>query len=398
MGRFQVLILPIDKVEDHPKADRLSLNHIRGYVAVSNKKEDGSHRYRAGQLVAYVPEGAVIPDSLLKRKGYWDEEKGKGFLSGDKGNVVKAINLRNVLSQGLIFPCQEEMFETVVPEGPHAAGEVFKPTDSLDRATVINSFLQSGDGHKRIVQSGDDVMSFLGIYPRENHFLKVTDNSQIKIMSPVAYEVEDLKKFPDLIKGPVIVTEMLHGILCIIGYNRTLEDPWVVSSGPMTRVGFQLTKEQDNIYTQTAIPIWKEIERYLKEMPGIEEFYLFGVIIGPGIQDLTYGLEQTEFRAIDVTMKFMGATGGSIRQGFVGVRKYELFKWMNIATVPVLSGGEFDMATMKTLVKEPSAIGGGIRKGIVITAEDENPVDGMRPILKLLSDKFLLRNNATDYK
>jgi RNA ligase (TIGR02306 family) len=370
MPKFEVLVLPIDKIEDHPYAERLSLNHIRGFVAISNKV-DGAHRYQKGQLVAYVPEGAIVPISLLKARGYWDEKKEKGFLSGLRGNIVKAINLRGIVSRGLIFP-----------------------TDTIDDF-VKQTYLVSGEGHQRRVQIGDDVSGFLGITKSQNPYLI---NPPLGDIIHISYEVEDLKKFPHLLDNQqVIITELLHGILCIVGYDRRLNEPFFVADG---------TREKDhvinpllnNIYTITARPIWEDIRRYLKEMPAVERFYIFGEIIGPGIQDITYGLESTEFRALDIQMGLMGAGRDSIPFGFVGTRKYDLFRWLNIFSAPILWAGRFDQGVIDQLTDGPSSIGGGLRKGVVITAEDENFIEGKRPILKNISDKYLLRTKGTEFK
>lgn len=359
------MILPIDKVEDHPNADRLSLNHIRGYVAVSNKMDDGSHRYHAGQLVAYVPLNAVVPDSLLIRRGYWNEAKNKGFLGGASGNIVKPINLRGVLSQGLIFPTIQETFDS-----------------------GVLSYIENGAGHKRLVTVGDDVTTFLDITKNETPYISSAFEA-----SSVRYSVEDLKLYPNLLDGQqVIITELLHGILCVVGFDRTRNDPFVVLNGSnQYMVG-------DNIYTQTAKPIWEDIKRYLLQMPAVERFYIFGEIIGPGIQDITYGLENTEFRALDIQMGLMGGGRDSIPFGFLGVRKYELLKWLNISSAPILWGGQFDRNIVMQLTEGPASIGGGLRKGVVITSEDENPIEGKRPILKNISEKYLLRVKGTEYK
>lgn len=372
MARFEVLILPIDKVEDHPNADRLSLNHIRGYVAVSNKKEDGAHRYQTGELVAYVPLNAVVPDSLLKARGYWDDKKGKGFLGGEKGNIARPINLRGVVSQGLIFPTKE-----------------YEP-DSLCNG---HSYLENGDGHKRLVQLGDNVGEFLHIIKHETPFLNVAGRLLPFEDSNVRYSIEDLKMNPHLLDNQqVIITELLHGILCVVGYDRTRDEPFVVLNGSNQYV------IGDNIYTQTAKSIWEEIKRYLVQMPAVERLYIFGEIIGPGIQDITYGLENTEFRALDIQMGLMGGGRDSIPFGFLGVRKYELLKWMNIASAPILWGGKFDRDVINQLTDGPSSLGGGLRKGVVITAEDENHIAGKRPILKNISDKYYLRSKGTEFK
>lgn len=408
MAKFEVLILPIDKVENHPGADRLSLNYIRGYVAVSNKLDDGRHRYRPGQLVAYVPEGSILSAGLLRTKGYWDEPNSKGFLWGEDGNIVKAITLRRVLSQGLIFPTEEEGWVCTGLKNPDDLTDpIYREVREGETPNKVMSFLRNDRGERRWVVSGDNVTAFLGIQKYENFYSneEATDWKPFRTsyddkLQTIHYEIEDLKKFPDLLKGKqVIATEMLHGILCIIGYDRRMDDPFFVAD-PLSDDGLVLDTSDgmNNIYVQTAKPIWEDIKRYLKEMPAVERFYLFGEIIGPDIQDLTYGLEETEFRAIDVQMGFMGGGRDSIPFGFIGVRKYELFKWLNIASVPVVWAGEYDYDAIHELANAPSTIGGGIRKGVVVTAEDENFIEGLRPILKLLSDKFLIRKNGTDFK
>jgi RNA ligase (TIGR02306 family) len=385
MAKFEVLILPIDKVENHPNAERLSLNHIRGYIAVSNKNEDGSHRYHEGQLVAYVPLNAWVPDSVLKQRGYWDEAKNRGFLGGMYGNVVMPINLRRQLSQGLIFPTEQTFSDYGTHEEPH-------------------SYIKNGQGHSRLVKAGDDVTNFLGIEKFELTYFGGQDVSECPYFEgtiPVEnnifshrYSIEDLKKYPTLLENhQVIVTELLHGIHCVIGYDRTLEVPFFVANAFA-----MLDPTKNNIYTQTAKPIWTEIRRYLVQMPAVEKLFIHGTIIGPGIQDITYGLEDTEFRASDIIMGLMGGGRDSIPTGFLGVRKYELLKWLNISSAPILWGGKFDLNSIKVLASGPSSIGGGTRKGVVITSEDDNMIDGKRPILKEVSEKYLLRSKGTEYK
>jgi RNA ligase (TIGR02306 family) len=104
MSTFEVKVVKIDSVEHHPDADRLSLVKIAGYVCISAKLEDGSHRYKAGDLVVYIPEAAVLPEWLLKKMGFWKEVENKGTLAGSKGDRVKCVKLRNQFSQGIIYP------------------------------------------------------------------------------------------------------------------------------------------------------------------------------------------------------------------------------------------------------------------------------------------------------
>lgn len=44
---------------------------------------------------------------MLKRLGFWDSEKSKGKLLGSEGNRVKAMKLRGIVSQGILFPVEK---------------------------------------------------------------------------------------------------------------------------------------------------------------------------------------------------------------------------------------------------------------------------------------------------
>lgn len=93
----------VTSVTPHPNSDKMSLVEVAGHTLVSTNLDDGMPRYTAGAFVVYTPENAILPDFLLK-EGYWDEEKGKGILGGNKGNRVKNRKILDVVSDGLIFP------------------------------------------------------------------------------------------------------------------------------------------------------------------------------------------------------------------------------------------------------------------------------------------------------
>jgi len=123
-------------VIDHPKADRLNVNTLGEFTLISNKKEDGSARYKVGQLMIHIPIGAIVPNYLLK-DGYWDEKEGKGILGGEDGNIVEGRKMKGIVSQGLIMP--------------------------LDVYNDGYDFIINGNGDPYRVFEGDDVTDFLGI-------------------------------------------------------------------------------------------------------------------------------------------------------------------------------------------------------------------------------------------
>ena len=96
MSTFAVKVVPIT-IEPHPNADALELARVGDYRAVVKKGE-----FHSGDLVAYIPEGAVLPPELIEHMGL------TGRLAGKDANRVKAVRLRGALSQGLCLACRPE--------------------------------------------------------------------------------------------------------------------------------------------------------------------------------------------------------------------------------------------------------------------------------------------------
>ena len=147
----EIRIRKIISVVDHPNADRLNLNLIDpDYEVISNKLEDGSPRYKVGQLIVYVPISSFVPDYILM-DGYWDSEKNKGILGGETGNIVEHRKIRGIVSNGLILP-----IVTINSYG-----------DIILKGRKTFSKLPPEYFYQRSLE-GDDVGSFLGIKKVEN--------------------------------------------------------------------------------------------------------------------------------------------------------------------------------------------------------------------------------------
>jgi hypothetical protein len=96
------IIQTVESVE--PYGENLSIvTTSEGHKVIANKREDGSFRWEAGEICVYVSEGSIIPDDVLKERGYWDEEKDRGLLDGGKRNRVKMKKLAGFESRGLLF-------------------------------------------------------------------------------------------------------------------------------------------------------------------------------------------------------------------------------------------------------------------------------------------------------
>jgi len=185
MSTFEVLVLPIDSVYDHPGADRLSICKIRGYEAITNKDENGNHRFAAGELVVYVPENAVIPLDVLKDRGYCNEN-GQGMLAGSQGNRVRAIRLRGHLSLGLVWKVK---------------------TDG-DRHWIEHSNQTQQD-----VAVYDNVVEFFGIQKYEEPIPSSMSGQLFAChKAQFSYDIENWQNYPEfLVNDEVEVLEKIHG-------------------------------------------------------------------------------------------------------------------------------------------------------------------------------------------
>jgi hypothetical protein len=143
------IVQSVAKVEAY--GENLSIvTTSEGHQVIANKKDDGSFRWEAGETVVYVSEGSIIPDEVLKDRGYWDEEKDRGLLDGGKRNRVKMKKLAGFESRGLLFKV-------------HHPGQDW--TDDFSAARVgFVAHPHNGESNEWLpVIMGQDVSSLFGI-------------------------------------------------------------------------------------------------------------------------------------------------------------------------------------------------------------------------------------------
>lgn len=142
-------------VRRHPDADRLTIVTVRGaeidvppgaaqvpfetHEVVANLDDEGNPRWRRGDWVAYIPEKAVVPEDVLKERGYWNEEKNQGYLGGSKGNRVKMQRFAGFESRGIIFAAD-------------MIGGFTEPRLRFNRGAIYGEF-----------SPGDDTADFFGL-------------------------------------------------------------------------------------------------------------------------------------------------------------------------------------------------------------------------------------------
>ena len=140
------IIQTVESVEPH--GENLSIvTTSEGHKVIANRQEDGSFRWTAGEAVCYVSEGSILPEDVLKERGYWDTEKDRGLLDGGPRNRVKMKKLAGFESRGLLFKVLES--------------QVYAEGEAEEFATCY--IVARGDEVLTGVQMGDDVSEFLGI-------------------------------------------------------------------------------------------------------------------------------------------------------------------------------------------------------------------------------------------
>jgi len=360
----RVTILP------HDNADSLELAQVDDYLCVVRKGD-----FRTGELAVYIPEQAIVPDYVLEYMGL------EGKLSGSEKNVVKAVKLRGVVSQGILLKLESQ----------HAFGDfAWLPTFP----NVKNP----------CVAEGDDVTEILEItkkehtVPRGHRLFLAGNNVVLPEIFQYTYDIENIKKHPRLFEpnDDVVVTEKIHGtLLCVMGLPT---GEWYVSSKGLLSRGVGLdTTGSHNAYVKMALD-----KRYLLAETAVhfaEEsrnpVMLFGELFGYGVQDLTYGHSQTSeeqvsFRLFDIR----------VNHQFVGYQyALELAVRYGIPTVPTLYQGPFDLELVKSFARGLDTLGGGhIREGVVVKCPFNRRHQRYgRMILKAISDDYLLRKNGTEF-
>lgn len=356
MSSFEVKVVRL-KIEAHHNADALEIARVGDYQSIVRKGQ-----FEDGQLGAYIPEQALLPLPLLQEMGL------EGKLVGKEGNRVKAIKLRGVLSQGLIYPVRQgwslgqdvtevlgiTKYEPPVPT--HMGGEIFAA--GLDRC--------------------------------------------------MRYDIENIKRYPEVfVDGEsVVFTEKIHGTWGQFGLigpaNAHPEHGRLsVSSKGYASQGLAFIPDAaanaTNLYLRAARKL--EIEQRLAHYD--ESVFVLGEVFGAGVQDLHYGAmagadDTLGVRVFDV---YLGSPG----QGrYLNDDELDAFiEEHGFERAPVLYRGPFSKARVLefTSGKETlSGKGAHVREGIVVRpCVERYDVELGRVQLKSVSEAYLLRKGGTEY-
>lgn len=392
MATFEAKVYRLT-IEEHPNADALELARVGDYRSIVRKGQ-----FKTGDLGVYIPEQSVLPEWLIKELGL------EGKLAGKDKNRVKAVRLRGVLSQGLIYPVEtmRDVVETNTGAEPsrRVAGPVY--------------CVRYMGGAGRVVIEGDDVTEFLGITKYEPP-IPVSMAGEVHGAGgyTIKYDIENLKKYPDVFEEgePIVLTEKLHGTWCCLGYHPDF-GPIVTSKG-LSASGLVLkfnVKNETNLYMRALDstieqPEFNENGYYIRGtgtniidracmLYPATPIYVLGEVYGKGVQDLTYGDVAPQFRVFDV---YIGPPGQGRYLSYEELLRF--CREVNVETVPFVALGGFSKEFIEEHTNGKTTLNGEhTREGVVIKPIHEREHDELgRVILKSVSEAYLLRKNGTEY-
>jgi RNA ligase (TIGR02306 family) len=312
-----------------------------------------------------------------------------GKLAGKAHNRVKAIRLRQILSQGLVYGLDSG------PDGSSHLTYMQPESDTL--------------AHESGIVEGDDVTDLLGITKWEpvipaSMMGEVWDASG----KTVKYDIENWKNHPDILEDgePVVMAEKIHGTFAAFG--KVAFDYIVHSKGLGGRgLAFKLNEANaNNLYVRQfqqagGKQILDAIVEYinydsgqvfLSDRPYPEPIFILGEIFGKGVQDLDYGFNKPEFRIFDIKSGDDYLDYDYIVKMISDINASGA---VNIQMAPVLYTGPFSKDVMETYTNGKETVSGSVtnvREGIVIRPAVERRDDTIgRVMLKSVSVDYLLR-------
>lgn len=396
MSQFGPQILPIEAIIPIEGADAIEIAQILGYQAVVQKGI-----YSAGQEILYIPEGYVVPERLIKHLGL------EGRLHGSHKNRVKAIKLRKVLSQGLV--CYVQRLGHVV--------------DSM-ADTHPNSYVIMWNQEEGAYFINDNVAEILGIIKYEAPIpgslagqcrtLRVPEGgSNVGSELTVKYDIENIKSYKNVLQEgeEVVITEKLHGTCFAVAHVPGLNqddlffdgNTFCYSKGLGARgiVFFDTEKNRaENTYVKMMLEHETRIRATLVGTGDHQDampIYVFGEILGEGIQDLGYGATKPIWRIFDAHIGYRNAPD-SRWMNWDEVE--ELAATLHVPTVPVLYRGPWNEEVHAQYRDGATTMNGAshIREGIVIKPVIDRAVRGLgRVILKSVSPNYLTRKGGTEH-
>lgn len=381
MSFFGVTVRNIEKVWNHPNADRLDLAQVSDSTF---QFVVGRDEYKIGDRVLYFPVDSVLPEPLIATLGL------TGRLSGKEKNRIKTVKLRGEISQGIVARP-----EVVFGADPHAV---------LDPAAVMTK----EECFERLLQLDPEHLTMrLGITKYEAPMISSKAGNLVRMPDGIeVYDIEGADNYPRIIEKlmhmPVSITEKLEGMNfwismapCISKHPEYTE---AVSWYEMGEISVGQRHHEIKPIEGVQHDFWKVVEkqgldrliRYLaceKKYIG-KRVTLRGEFVGPGVQKNIYKLKEHQVYIFDVLVdgKYLNPQE----------MKDEFEKWGNVLTPPALcfnmiledwlAGRSVRDASNGQSLLDPTVL----REGIVIKPMVEDVADAFgRLFIKQRSPEYL---------
>jgi len=339
-------------------ADRIGYVMVHGGYPCVVSKED----YEAYELWVYITPDSLVDSSrgefafLNDKFAQFKEVDGKQYVR------IRARKFKKQPSMGLLIPA---------PRGARLGQD-------LAKSLGILHYEPPTPGTEHLKEYGWVRRRLMKWANRANRYAR-------KGLQLPYYDIEALRRYPEVFAGAnIVVTEKLHGsnAAYVWGDYRPWWFPWINRPRLLgrSRTVWRDLKDKSHIWAQAVTP---ELERFCKENPNL---VLFGEIVGPGVQDLEYGLEKPTFFAFDIY--------DSHSKSYLNWYTLESFlRLYDILQVPQVTYGRFELDSVLRLAEGPSLLANHCREGIVVKTifESAHPQIG-RMILKAVGSGYLERS------
>ena len=341
MSTYTCPVVELDIIP-HPDADNLEIAVVGGFNCIVGKGE-----FKSGEKAIYIPIDTQLGENLLEHFAGIRQ-----YFRGKNRDLIKAAKLRGVVSQGLIY----------------------------DNKSITDAY-----------SLGTDVAEIIGAKKYEAPTRKGFSGTWLegpKFSFKIERYENHLKSLR--LKERITISEKLHGTFSILGWNADYGR--IVSSKGVLKQGKRFDVDDPwndrNIYCK----MWNKYGHILYDIFDdyrYSSIYLVGEIVGPKVQDLNYGLDEPEFFLFDI---FGSGFHPYSKPTFDTFIEYYHLENRGMKTVPELYRGPWSPELIDEFSDGDSAIGSGIREGIVIKpVEERKDTRTGRVILKSISGDYLTR-------
>lgn len=249
MSSFNVSLETIEKIWDHPNADKIQLAKVTGKLLqfVIKKNE-----FFEKENVIFFPIDSVLPDSLVNFFGI------SNFLSGKNKNRIRTATIRGEISQGYVAPVAEVL--------------KYLKTDTLP----------------------EDLTAAMGVMKYEPPEIKISAGNLVRRPEHVpVYDIEGCDNYPHIV-------DMLMDIPCVVTEKMEGSNAWAtMDSDKKISVG-QKNYAIENLVEGPEHSFWTVMRRdgvigaldRLSEIYGGSPVTIRSEMVGPGIQGNYYRLKQ----------------------------------------------------------------------------------------------------------